>query len=213
MEQGGLIARYRESGFDWVFDAQAIFRCLVEGLTFPGKLILMPRLSLSPPEPRTKYVMGALLTLLDQQVSFCVCGRDADQAKEASHYIQVNTNSSEKPLEEADYVFFLSAPEGEIRWVSRGTLEEPHKGAGVFYLVQTLSEGITSEENAGASLQISGPGIRGIRRISIEGIAPSESDSWMEIRREYPLGIDIYLISQEGHLCGLPRSTKIEKGD
>jgi len=213
MEQGGLIARYRESRFDWVFDAQAIFRCLMEGLAFPGKIIPMPRLSLSPPEPRMKYVMGALLTLLDQQVSFCVCGRDADQTKEASHYIQVNTNSSEKSLEEADYVLLLTALEGEIRRVSQGTLEEPHKGAGVFYLVESLSEGIASEEYTGASLRISGPGIRGIRCINIEGIAPSESDFWMEIRREYPLGVEIYLISQEGHLCGLPRSTKIERGD
>lgn len=213
MKRDGLIGRYRESGFDWCFDAQAIFRCLMEGLAFPGKLILMPRLSLSPPEPRMKYVMGALFTLLDQEVSFCVRGRDSDQAKEASHYIQINTNSSEKSLEEADYVLFLSAPEGEIRRVKRGTLEEPHKSASVFYLVQILSEGVTSAENAGVSLQLSGPGIRGIRRINIVGIAPAELDSWMEIRREYPLGIDIYLISEAGHLCGLPRSTKIEKGD
>lgn len=208
-EEGGKTYTYSEGRFDWVFDTQKIFRCLMEGLAFPGKVIQMPELSLSPPEPRMKYVMGALLTLLDREVSFCVWGPDAEETKKACRYIRVNTGSLEKFREEADYVLFLGPSEGKIRQVNPGELEAPHRGAMVFYLIKALSEGVVSRENAGVTFRLNGPGVKGERHITVEGIEPTEVDLWIENRQEYPFGVDIYLITPDGCLCGLPRSSKI----
>jgi alpha-D-ribose 1-methylphosphonate 5-triphosphate synthase subunit PhnH len=212
---GNIKAEYREGGFDYVYDSQKVFKSLMETFTFPGKVVRLPLIPLSSPQPELGYVMEALLTLLDLEVSFCVCGSKPEETEAVRQYIHINTGSIEKVITEADYILFLdSQSQGRLNQAKSGSLESPNKAATAFYLVKDISEGTTPIRNAGVSVSVTGPGIRDSRDITLEGVEPSEVDSWIENRSEYPLGVDIYFISPKGYLCGLPRSVRIsKKGD
>ena len=212
MDNMNLVAQYRESKFNYAYDSQKVFRCLMESFTFPGKIVRMPRIALTPPQPELIYVMEVLLTLLDIEVSFNVCGCESEKVEGVRQYIHINTGSSHVGFEEANYVLYLNAySQGKINQVRQGSLETPHHSATLFYSVRNLSEDISSKGNGKVNLSLRGPGIKDKKHITFEGIKPLEVDDWIENRRDYPLGADIYLISNDGCLCGLPRSVKIFK--
>jgi alpha-D-ribose 1-methylphosphonate 5-triphosphate synthase subunit PhnH len=58
-------------------------------------------------------------------------------------------------------------------------------------------------------LTLQGLSIRGQRSVRVAGLSPAEIDQWALSRRDYPLGIDIYLVSRGGDLIGLPRSVEL----
>jgi alpha-D-ribose 1-methylphosphonate 5-triphosphate synthase subunit PhnH len=86
----------------------------------------------------------------------------------------------------------------------RGTLEHPERGATAIYAVEELS-------NVGTvSLKLTGPGVSGSRTLGLEGLAATEAAAIREIRQDYPLGVDVYLVDGAGRVAGLPRSTRLE---
>ena len=94
----------------------------------------------------------------------------------------------------------------EFLHINHGSLEEPNKSATVFYLVETLSNEVM--EN-GQSIILQGPGIKEEQLVFFDTIGHQEIEYWKESRKNYPLGVDIYLIDKNGLICGIPRSVKI----
>ena len=82
-----------------------------------------------------------------------------------------------------------------------GTLAEPHKSAAVFVMTDSLEGG---EER-----ELSGPGIDGMIRITL----PDEGRMWIEERQkmefEFPCGLELYFVTPQGDLMGVPRKTRI----
>ena len=180
--------------FDAVFDAQRVFRCVLQATAAPGRLFTLPPTGTVPWE-------AVALTLLDHEVAFCVVGAgDAG----VGDRLATDTGSREVPVREADFAFVLGRSGGEVLELGRGTLERPEAGATAVYAVDRLS-------NSGPlALRLSGPGVPGERTLGVEGLPVGEVEGIQEARADYPLGVDVYLVDGAGQVAGLPRSTRLE---
>ncbi|MGW3955975.1 phosphonate C-P lyase system protein PhnH [Streptomyces sp. NPDC004752] len=59
-------------------------------------------------------------------------------------------------------------------------------------------------------LNVSGPGVDGQRRIGVVGLDPAGVAHRNAACSSFPDGFDLWLLDQDGLICGLPRSTRIE---
>ncbi|MCA1011962.1 phosphonate C-P lyase system protein PhnH [Halobacillus halophilus] len=197
------------SGFDPVHDSQHIFREMVDAFSRPGTQTDVQKFceSTQPPAAFPKAMMGIAFTLLDQETTFQI---ESGQAEAIRRYIHWETFSKAASGERADYHFVESMEQEQIlpfmKQLKTGTLYQPHQSATVFLLV----DGFERSESA-KTYDLTGPGIESKKSIYIEGI----NHKWMEHRDEltveYPLGIDICLITRTGKLIAIPRTTKVER--
>ena len=202
------VAQLRENRFDFVHDSQQTFRTIMMALAFPGIIRRLNRIPLSFLKPDLDYVLQPLLTLLDLETSFCVVCRDKRLQAEITRYLELNTNSQTRHLQQADFILCLEPSlNGRFNELKKGTLTQPNKSATVFYLLECLSELPT---DGALELNMSGPGIKDVQTVNIAGVDPDEIEQWKQNHNDYPLGIDIYLVSRSGNIIGIPRSVKLE---
>lgn len=101
---------------------------------------------------------------------------------------------------EADYLFFVGPQPAHLLLAKIGTGENPEEGATMLFATDGLSC---------TSVRLSGPGIPGKR----EGRLPVTADflkQLVEINSCFPQGLDLFFISPDNMLLGLPRTTMIE---
>jgi len=200
-------AQLKENLFDIVHDSQRTFRKLMMALAFPGVIQQIEPVELSIDEPVMGYILQPFLSLLDLETCYYVFALDKELQNRVVHYIEINTNSTQQSLEAADFILCLAdSLDGNFKTLKKGTLAQPHKSATVFYLVDNIQE--TPLIN-GIQFSIAGPGVKGERTFSASGLAFSEVDQWQQDRTDYPIGIDIFLISHIGQIVGIPRSVEI----
>jgi len=189
--------------FDPVHDAQKAFRLLTDCSAFPGKTAdlkdLAAGITLDLPFSRGTALL--CLTLLDGEVNFFA------SAEAVRRRLSELTYSRPAPLEEALYVIAGEDSPGDIiGGASRGTLIDPHLGATIIMPVESL------EGRTGGRFTLSGPGIETARTVRIDSRA-----EWLEplkrANREFPLGVELYLLDREDRLMVLPRTTRIGRAD
>jgi len=115
METLQLTKKYN---FDAVYDSQKVYRLILEAMSHPGRVVPMGGYTL----------LSVAMTLLDNEVSFNLCGDDALADEIASL-----TLAGREPLETADFIF-VCKPEyikDAIEKAKCGTLADPHKSATV----------------------------------------------------------------------------------
>jgi alpha-D-ribose 1-methylphosphonate 5-triphosphate synthase subunit PhnH len=201
------LAGLKEHRFDPIRDSQHIFRELMMALAFPGKPRQLKSLDMAVTPTEVQYGLQPLLTLLDLETVFHVHATDPGQQQTVTDYLSINTNSRPEPLPQADFVLCLGPTlNGRFSELKKGSLPQPNDGATVFYLVEKIC---ADPNGAGALLTLEGPGVRDRCEIRIIGLSPAEVDQWALYRRDYPMGIDIYLISRDGSLIGIPRSVEV----
>jgi len=183
-----------------IFDAQLVFRKVLDAMARPGKVAKLPDIPLNPPA-ENKYPFLILFTLLDHEVGFEVLGAK-NNAEEISRYIASNTGSSETSLENADFVLIYGGSSGgRIHEMKRGTLEYPDESVTLIYDVERIGTGML--------LMISGPGIRAERKVAIDGIEEEEIRDMVRVNSEFPLGVDAIFSDRCGNILAMPRSTKV----
>jgi alpha-D-ribose 1-methylphosphonate 5-triphosphate synthase subunit PhnH len=203
------IAQLKENRFDFVHDSQQTFRTIMMALAFPGIIRRLDLVSLSFPKPDISYILQPFLTLLDLETTFCAVCDDAKLRDEITRYIELNTNGRPRNLSRADFVLCLETSlNGHFPQLNKGTLTKPDKGATVFYLVDSLSE---MPATGFLKLILRGPGIKEVQSVHVSGLEAGEIEQWIQDKYEYPMGIDIYLVSRSGQVIGIPRSVKLEK--
>jgi alpha-D-ribose 1-methylphosphonate 5-triphosphate synthase subunit PhnH len=202
-----VLASLKEHQFDPVGDSQQIFRELMMALAFPGKPRQLPPLEMAATLDEVQYGLQPLLTLLDLETAFYVHTTDPGRQQTVTDYLSINTNSKPEPPPQADFVLCLEPTlNGRFAELKKGSLSQPNDGATIFYLVEEIS---SDPNGAGALLTLEGPGVRGRCEFRVIGLSPAEVDQWALYRRDYPMGIDIYLISRDGSLIGIPRSVEV----
>lgn len=179
--------------FEEVHGSQRVFRCLLEAVSSPGKLFVLPPFEGERPEE------SVLHALLDHEVSLCVVGGGA----ETSERLASVTGARLATLREADFAL-IHDPDETASKMRRGTLERPELGATAVYVVERLSGG------GALTLKLSGPGVPGERLLGVEGLGAGEMEAIRSAREGYPLGVDVYLVDEAGRIAGLPRSTRLE---
>jgi alpha-D-ribose 1-methylphosphonate 5-triphosphate synthase subunit PhnH len=201
--------------FDMTQGAQEVFRVLLEAMANPGRV-----LNLRPLEDQFSgqgQWLAPALTLLDKATGFFWDG-DSQTGDE----MRFLTGAPQVPLEEADFVFLPPLEGGDspepakteaariLSRVKQGTHRDPHDSA---LLLIAAGERYAGEEAAGEaakqSVFLTGPGIppEG-RRIDL---SPAEA-AWCRARDElgfeYPCGVELIFLRQDGSVLALTRKTE-----
>ena len=200
---------------------QRAFRNIMNALARPGRLGVVEALRTGGEEenPLPVYFEVVVKTLVDQAVTFAVSGSKEVQA---TQWVTLNTHSHPTELEQADFILIPDvahsfACRDAILKAFEGTLIAPEKGATVVIHCGLLAGdpipgaaddlGVLDPDKKAYRVVVSGPGVKDTHTFFVD------RNDWIEARRdrgdEYPCGIDLILVDVEGHVVGIPRTTKI----
>jgi len=187
----------RKHDFHTGYDTQAMFRLILTATSNPSREVNIQPFAdkLFGPYP---HLLAVAMTLLDNEVGYCV-----RENSDLTENIAALTLSSEKPLEDADFVFITDPKmlEDAIRCVKCGTLRDPHRSA-------TLV--VWSKDESKCALWMTGPGIAGATTWHTTKIARLALQARDAQRFEYPEGIDFLFVSESGMLAAVPRLVRWE---
>ncbi len=187
-----------------VYRDQRTFRLLIEALARPGTLQ-----SLSDPMPDVPpgvdpYIASVAVTLLDHEVRFATSG---PTAAPLTAYIARRTGARPAPPEEAGFLFACGHDaDSPLERLPVGSLEFPEHGATVVLTVERL---FAQGGDGASTMAVEGPGIPTVARVHARGLAPAIIEAFIDMNREYPEGIDAFLVDPDGRLVGLPRTARI----
>ena len=201
-----LILKYRENKFDYVFDSQKVFEKIMFAMSFPGKIFELPGIKLTSDLPESNSLLLCALTLLDIETNFNVNSNNEKKTNSIKNYLGINTNSKFENLENADFIFTLDELGNDFNKIKRGTYANPHKSSTVFYLVEEMNDHPSSH---GTCIGLTGPGIKEENIISVNKVHVEEIKNWTDNCKDYPLGADILLVTHDGRICGIPRTSKV----
>jgi alpha-D-ribose 1-methylphosphonate 5-triphosphate synthase subunit PhnH len=207
---------------DKVHDLQSVFRNLLQAFSFPGRIVeISGTISRMDADlPLAPHLVLPALTLLDAETTFSVV---SDQSDVHSKLLSRLTYARYLPPQEADFLFVTANQDHILQALQdarEGTLEEPHRGSTIVletgYLFSDDPENETHQESPAAwtpgdrKWELTGPGIPGRRILQAAGM-----DGWNHRRtdrnREFPLGVDMVLVTPEGKLAALPRTSRISE--
>jgi alpha-D-ribose 1-methylphosphonate 5-triphosphate synthase subunit PhnH len=201
------------------------FRLLLDSLARPGKItrldyphFLDEPLSSYSEQPTTKiplnlYALGALLTLLDREVSFLLSahGRWLGHEDPLTQWLALRSGATVGKPETAAFAFFCEgSSNGLLIQLHPGTLLEPEISTTAIYCVEHLTTSHPTPDKRWLTLELQGPGIFQVCTLNIAGLDKTEISHILATRQHYPLGIDVFLIDAVGHCIGLPRTTRIQ---
>ena len=176
----------------------ATFRALLSAMSRPGSIHGLPQ----PDDTSGKnsMVITMLHSLMDNEVTCYVMDGGQDGL---SFDIAMCTGGKQADCNTADFLIFPEgSSHGMLTDAKRGTLEYPDSGATVIYLVSELHD-------SGGEVTLQGPGINGIVRPLIRGLAPDELEMLRAVNAEFPLGVDTLFLDTAGRIMCIPRSTRI----
>lgn len=196
-----------------VAHSQQVFRAVMDALARPGTVHRLPGGVAAP------SALLPLLALADLGTPACVLA----DAGEWADVVRAMTSAPAAVLAQAQLVAALRPVTGdELASLRTGTAEAPENGALACLSVaglRPLPDGAgacgASGDGAGATggrrLRLSGPGIPGTRNLLVTGLPPGFVAVRRELTSGFPAGADLLLVSSDGDLAGLPRTTLIDE--
>ncbi|WP_176086185.1 phosphonate C-P lyase system protein PhnH [Martelella sp. HB161492] len=184
---------------DPVFNAQSVFRNVMEAMAEPGTIRTIAE-SAEAPGPVGPAMSAALLTLLDNDTP-CWLTQSLSDTVLAS-WISFHTGATvtdEKALA-AFAVIEKGAAVPSFELFATGSQDYPDRSTTLIIELASL--------DAGDRLTLSGPGIDGSRDVMLTGLPPHFLARWAGNRASFPRGIDIIFTCRNAILC-LPRSTTV----
>lgn len=210
------VNRSTQLTFDEVHDTQFIYRQLLDAMARPGKVndIGSAVAHMTGNNRISQSFAGLAITLLDQEVTFSTVMANNDSA---IAFIQSRTFCPHVSFNVADYVFvdrFVSDEQVTeiMSQVKQGTLIDPHLSATVLLAVEDLKEvrDVTSGDQKGTMYTLKGPGIEHEKHVFIEGMSAHWWKMRQETNQEYPLGVDMIIVSDNDEILAIPRTTMVE---
>lgn len=186
--------------FHEVYDGQAVFRKVLEAMANPGR-----RVSIAAQAEKlygeNPVFLALAMTLLDNEVGFFVC-----KNKKLVEDIALLTLSNETSPEEADFIFVET--EEQLTQVFKkakcGTLADPQKSATLIIKVSAVSD---------VTWNIFGAGVDGTMTLQVPEIAERAMELRKQQEYEYPQGVDMIFITDDGEMFCIPRLVmKMEEG-
>ncbi|MEV0612945.1 phosphonate C-P lyase system protein PhnH [Nonomuraea sp. NPDC050404] len=191
--------------------AQADFRALLNVLSRPGELDTVGRGDGSG-NGRARgdgpAVLAVAAGLADVEVPTAVLTAPGDEHWERA--LHLGTSAPPAPPHEARMVVALRPPAAaEIAALTKGDALHPEHGTRLLIAVEGLSR---ADGNVPGEvvLTLSGPGVPGTRRLRVGGLPREVFEALVEANDGFPAGIDTFLVTADGTVAGLPRSTRIE---
>ena len=192
-----------EGGFaDPVFEAQTMFRAVMDALARPGTLQAIGA-AVRPPAPMTAGLAAVALTLCDPDSPVWLdAGLAAVPA--VADWLRFQTGA---PItaDPGTAMFALIADGTGLPALDRfalGSDEYPDRSTTLIIAVDEL--------DGGQTLHLSGPGIETTARLAPRPLADHFAAQWRDNRHKFPRGVDVIFVAP-GWLAGLPRSTRIRE--
>jgi alpha-D-ribose 1-methylphosphonate 5-triphosphate synthase subunit PhnH len=202
---------------------QRTFRALLDSMARPGSVCrLWPAGQTEQQDP----LLAVADALVDHEVTFALLPSGGQVAEQ----ILRSTGSRVAAVAEADYVFCDAASLAEaLRLGKEGSPEFPHEGATVVCSVRSLAGGQTGmgadgptgmradgqagmgADAWGGSLALTGPGIRDVARVAVDGFSAEARRVFAERNAAPPLGLDLVLVAGDGSVVSLGRYTGIQE--
>lgn len=183
-----------------VFDSQATFKAVMDGLARPGSIRPISA-EAAPPAPLGRAAGAIALALCDHDTPVHLSPAMIEagvQAWLAFHSGALVTGERS----EAAFAFIeAGAALPPLSTFAAGTQDYPDRSTTVVFEVAALE--------GGPAFGLSGPGIAGTAGMSPQGLPPHFESMWAENGALYPRGVDLILASGSDILC-LPRTTKIQ---
>ncbi|HLL65776.1 MAG TPA: phosphonate C-P lyase system protein PhnH [Micromonosporaceae bacterium] len=178
-------------------EAHATFRAVLDALSRPGWITRLPTAPLGVvPAP-----IVPVLALADLGTGVCVLDEDGGW----TDAVGLATNAPAVALGEARLVAATRPVRAEeLLAVHRGSAGAPEDGALVCLPVRDVDGGPTV-------WRLSGPGVDGERRIAPVGLPEGIFDARAEAVSGFPAGVDLLLVTPDGRILGVPRSTTVVK--
>ncbi|TPI75828.1 phosphonate C-P lyase system protein PhnH [Mesorhizobium sp. B2-8-9] len=184
-----------------VFNAQAVFRAIMDAMARPGTVQPLPQPA-RPPAPLSATAGAVALSLCDNDTPVWL---DPPLQTEAAVKAWLGFHTG-APLANtpADAHFALIANPKEMAALdgfAQGTQEYPDRSTTLILLVDDLA--------SGPSLLLEGPGIEKTSMIAPPGMPRHFVEQWKQNNQRFPRGVDI-ILAAPGHLACLPRTTRIK---
>jgi len=191
-----------EGGFaDPVFNAQTVFRAIMDAMARPGSVQPLPALA-RPPAPLSATSGAVALALCDNDTPLWL-----DPALQAEpsvkSWLGFHTGA---PLANtpADAHFAIVARPAEMMALdgfSQGTQEYPDRSTTLILAVGDLVSGVP--------LLLEGPGIEKMAMVAPAAMPRHFVEQWKQNNQRFPRGVDIILAAPDSLAC-LPRTTRIK---
>jgi alpha-D-ribose 1-methylphosphonate 5-triphosphate synthase subunit PhnH len=200
-----VLAEHITGGFgDPVFNAQSVFRSVMDAMARPGTVSPVASLA-GPPAPLSPTAAAIALTLCDQDTPVWLDASLRGSEAVAS-WIGFHTGA---PLAHtpADAHFALVADPASLMALenfAQGTQEYPDRSTTLVFQVASLT--------AGETLLFEGPGIERVATLAPTPLPRHFIEQWKQNRARFPRGVDLILAAGDGIAC-LPRSTRIRASE
>jgi alpha-D-ribose 1-methylphosphonate 5-triphosphate synthase subunit PhnH len=197
-------ARTLEGGLaDPVLDAQAVFRTVMDAMSRPATILVMPR-GTTPPAPLGAAAGAMAATLADAETPIWLdsplAGSEAVRAWLTFH---TGARFAAAPPEASFGLVSDPARLPPLGLFAQGTQDYPDRSTTLILQVESL--------DGGAALTFRGPGIKGTATIAPVGLPGDFADEWMDNASRFPRGVDLVLIAGDLIAC-LPRSARLVLG-
>jgi alpha-D-ribose 1-methylphosphonate 5-triphosphate synthase subunit PhnH len=182
-----------------VFEAQAVFRTLMDCMARPGTIGTVNAVVV-PPAPLNAAAGAVALTLCDHDTAVWLT--PALTASALPAWLAFNAGATVTDArQDARFAFVeKGAMLPNLCLFAQGTQEYPDRST-------TLVVEIDAFEG-GRPLVLRGPGIRSEAEIAPVGLPDMFAHFWSENRQGFPRGVDLILVAGASILC-LPRTTVI----
>ncbi|MEV0621390.1 phosphonate C-P lyase system protein PhnH [Nonomuraea sp. NPDC050404] len=185
--------------------SQRIFRACLTALSRPGTITRLPAGCLPEQVPAVVAPMLALTDLMTPLTG--LESADAPGAREAADLVGRVTGAKYAEPGRARFALAFGESE-ELADLSPGSHWSPERGALLCRRVAGLSD-------AGAHplrLRLTGPGVKDSAELTVAGPTPRFFELRAGLTADFPAGVDILLVTDDGDVAGLPRTTRIEVG-
>lgn len=185
---------------DPVHDSQRSFRCVLDALCRPGRIVSMP-IPLAPPPELSISQCAILLSLADQDTPVWLPA--ALRTGQAAHYLRFHCGC---PLTDDLAEAHFAVLDGLAQLPAHSALR---LGKPAFPDRSTTLIVEVNELAASGPIRLTGPGIPDARSISVGGWTRHTTGFLQQNRAAFPQGVDL-LLTNGAELMGLPRSTIVE---
>ena len=187
-----------------VFDAQAIFRAVMDAMARPGTV--QPVRALAQPPQRLSPVAAAVaLTLCDNDTPLWL-DTGLKQAPAVAGWLGFHAGAPLVDVPADAHFAVVADPAGLIALenFAQGTQDYPDRSTTLVLQVASLS--------SGDKLILEGPGIDGSATFAPTPLPRHFVEQWKQNRARFPRGVDLVLAAPDGIAC-LPRTTRIRQAE
>ncbi len=185
-----------------VQDAQVVFRALLKSMSEPGTPGTTNSMDLPGMGPDTQIhasTWAIAQALFDYDTSVYLSANMHTESLAKSIQFQTDAGITEH-IENADFAIISIEELTDLTRFNPGSIEAPHESCTLVIQVQGFNE-----TNA---FEIRGPGIKGSRMISIDGLTKTQHDMIMANQQLYPCGVDLIFCAPTEFIA-LPRTTRL----